>query len=76
MKRILPLALILAPLLAACGAPENAIEGVTSENYPRIDGYCAVSRADIAGDAAVSGVINWLTGEEGQARLARLGYIT
>lgn len=38
MKKLLPLALILALLLSACGAPKDAIEGVTAENYPRIDG--------------------------------------
>ena len=38
MKKLLPIALILALLLSACGAQEGAIEGVTAENYPRIDG--------------------------------------
>ena len=38
MRRLIPIALILALLLAACGAPESGIEGVTAENYPRING--------------------------------------
>ena len=38
MRRLIPVALILALLLAACGAPESGIEGVTAENYPRING--------------------------------------
>ena len=38
MRRLMPIALILALLLAACGAPESGIEGVTAENYPRING--------------------------------------
>ena len=38
MKRLIPVVMILALLLAACGAPEAGIEGVTAENYPRRGG--------------------------------------
>ena len=44
MKRIIPLVLALALLLAACGVrdaaatPGSAIPGVTAENYPRVGG--------------------------------------
>ena len=47
---------------------------IWSGEYPLADGHYAVTRADNE-DSAVRAIIDWLTGEEGRARLARAGYI-